>query len=40
MTGIEFYGEIVLPFLFLMAMVALAIHAIVVTTERGRNGRR
>lgn len=36
MTGIEFYGEIVLPFLFLMAMVALSI----ATYPRGRNGRR
>jgi len=39
MSGIEFYGEIVLPFLFLMAMVALSIHA-VITHEKGRNGRR
>lgn len=36
MTGIEFYGEIILPALFAMSMFALAI----ATYPRGRNGRR
>jgi hypothetical protein len=35
MSGIEFYGEIVLPFLFVMAMAAVAI----ATYPTGRNGR-
>ena len=35
MTGIEFYGQIVLPFLFVMAMAALAI----ATYPKGRNGK-
>lgn len=34
MTGIEFYGQIVLPFLFVMAMVAVSI----ATWPKGRNG--